>query len=1133
MTMRRVIAWTLSAGLIAAATAIAPFETYAQAGRAGTRSAQASAVAFYEPGISPDGREIAFVSGGDIWSVAATGGAARLLVAHPADDRRPLFSPDGGHLAFVSTRTGHGDIYLLTLATGELRRLTFDDAAEMLDAWSPDGEWIYFSSSAREVSGLNDIFRIRARGGTAIPVVRDRYTNEFGASVAPDGRVAFAARGIASNQWWRHGHSHIDESELWVKRPDGKGVEAFERLVDRGAKALWPMWAPDGRAVYYVSDANGHENIWMKPLDDAPRPITSFTRGRVLWPSLSRDGGSLAFERDFGIWLLDVGTGRTARLDIVRRGAVSAPAVERVRATGDYQTLALAPDGKKVAFVARGRVFAASLADGGDAVAVTTSGMASGLSWASDSQRLVYVWEAEGATRLAVHEFTTSGQSMLTDGRWSAYAPRWSPDGRTLAYLSDGAAIRLLDLASGQDSVLSKGQYPGRFDAGQPLAWSPDGAWLAVLERGTKGFTNVHVVRVADGFSRAVSTLANTFADGVTWAPDGSFLLFRTGQRTEPGQVARIDLQPRVPRFREDRFRELFEQEPGTPGREAPEREAPDRRAPERQSPDRQAPEREVPERRAPRREPVSMPPSAPEAAPRKSGGPRAPASKPAAKVDIVFEGIRQRVSYVPMGLDVASLAVTPDGKWLVVSARAAGQQNLYAWSLDELQRERPVARQLTTTATAKAGIQATPDSKEIVYLDAGKVRVVDIAKREARGVELTAELDADFGELKVAAFDQAWALMRDLFYDEHWNGVDWAGERERLRPYVLSAATPDEWRRHLSLMIGELNASHLGISGDSSGVRPQTGRLGLDVDWDEYAEHGRVRVASLVPLGPAALAGGIRPGDYLVSLGGTRLDAATNLEAVLQHTIGKRLELGVSPTPDGAAARTVVVKPVDLPTERGLRYRAWVEERRAYVERVSGGRLGYVHLPDMGAGSLDQLHVDLDAENHGREGVVIDIRNNNGGFVNAYVLDVFSRRPYLGMTMRGGTMAPARAALGQRALERPTVLVTNQHSLSDAEDLTEGYRALGLGKVVGEPTAGWIIYTWNARLVDGSVFRLPRVRITGADGKDMENNPRPVDVSVTRPLGEDATGRDSQLDVAVRTLLDTLDADRAPNRAR
>ncbi|HKE59912.1 MAG TPA: hypothetical protein VKB46_24545, partial [Pyrinomonadaceae bacterium] len=180
---------------------------------------------FTEPALSPDRKEIAFVSGGDIWTVPATGGVAALLVSHPANESRPLYSPDGKQLAFVSTRTGNGDIYVLTLASGELKRLTFDDGLDQLDAWSRDGRWLYFSSASRDVGNLNDVFRVSVEGGTAMQVSADRYTNEYFSAPSPDGTtLAFTARGIVSGQWWRKGHSHIDESEVWLLRGfDGTG----------------------------------------------------------------------------------------------------------------------------------------------------------------------------------------------------------------------------------------------------------------------------------------------------------------------------------------------------------------------------------------------------------------------------------------------------------------------------------------------------------------------------------------------------------------------------------------------------------------------------------------------------------------------------------------------------------------------------------------------------------------------------------------------------------------------------------------------------------------------------------------------------------------------------------------------
>jgi C-terminal processing protease CtpA/Prc len=421
--------------------------------------------------------------------------------------------------------------------------------------------------------------------------------------------------------------------------------------------------------------------------------------------------------------------------------------------------------------------------------------------------------------------------------------------------------------------------------------------------------------------------------------------------------------------------------------------------------------------------------------------------------------------------------------------------------------------------------VQWSPDGKEVWYLQNGRINVVTVEGRATRQVAVTAEMDVDFDALKVVMFDEAYRFLRDGFHDSTMNGVDWDAVHAQYAPWAAGARTGDEERRVIAMMIGELNASHSGVSAPfSAGTPAYVGRLGLDFDRAEYERSGRFKVTNVLPLGPAAVAGGIAAGDYLLAVDGGRLAASVNLDSVLSYTIGRQVTLSLSHAADGASPRDARVKPVNLATERALRYRQWVEDRRAYVARVSNGRLGYVHMVDMGQGSLQQLYLDLDAENRGRDGVVIDVRHNNGGFVNAYAIDVFARRGYLTMAYRGaGQSAPARTVLGQRALEKPTILVTDQHSLSDAEDFTEGYRSLHLGKVVGEPTAGWIIYTSSATLIDGSQVRMPFITVRGSDGQVMEMHPRPVDVPVVRPVGESYSGRDSQLDAAVRELLQQI----------
>jgi Tol biopolymer transport system component/C-terminal processing protease CtpA/Prc len=1057
---------------------------------------------FTEPALSPDRKEIAFVSGGDIWTVPASGGVAALLVSHSANEARPLYSPDGMQLAFVSTRTGNGDIYLLTLATGELKRLTFDDALDQLDGWSRDGRWIYFTSGTRDLGGVNDVYRVSANGGTPMQISADRYANEFFSAPAPDGiTLAISARGIASGQWWRKGHSHIDESEIWLVKGTDAGNGTYERVTQPGgAKELWPMWSADGRSLYYVSDRvdsgnkAGAQNIWATTPGRAGfRRVSNFTDGRILWPSISYDGREIVFEHNFNIWKVDTETGRATEVAISRRGASAGPGIDHLRLTDQISELQLSPDGKKVAFVVRGEVFAAAATDGGDATRVSSSpAEESQIAWAPDSKRIVYASDRDRTPHLFLYDFNTGSEAQLTRDTGDDSTPRFSPDGKLLAFIRNAKELRVLDLAAKQERLIVNGFFERPpIIADRPFAWSPDSKWLAYVPVGENQFKNVFIAQVDGGPGKPATFLSNVSSNTLSWSPDGTFVLFDSGQRTESTQLARVDLIPRTPRFREDQFRDLFKEE--TPRNTTPATR---------------------PEPRPASNQPPSETPTA-----SASNDEKKPAPKP---VQVVFDEIRRRLSLLPVGVDVNFQAISPDGKWVAMIANSVNQANLYLYSLDELSREPAVAKQLTATPGQKSWAQFTPDSKEIFYLENGRIGVVSL-EGKTRTLAVTAEMDVDFSREKMEAFRQGWSYLRDNFYDPNFHGTNWENVRAEYEPLIAGSRTPDEMRRLLQLMVGELNASHLGASAPPSGNQASTGRLGLRFDRREYEANGRLKVIELVALSPAALPGTIKVGDYLLAVDGRTVDTRTNLDEMLSYKIGKRVSLTVANSADGAGKREVIVRPVNGATERGLLYRQWVEQNREYVARTSNGRLGYVHMFDMSSASLSQLYVDLDAENHARDGVIVDIRNNNGGFVNVYAIDVLARRGYLTMTLRGLNASPARTVLGQRALERPTILVTNQHSLSDAEDFSEGYRTLRLGQVIGEPTAGWIIYTWNQSLIDGTTFRLPRMKITANDGSVMEGNPRPVDIEVSRPMGESLTGKDSQLDVAVKELLKQL----------
>jgi Tol biopolymer transport system component/C-terminal processing protease CtpA/Prc len=1036
-----------------------------------------------EPSLSPDGREIAFASGGDIWTVPAEGGIAHLLTTDPATESRPMYSPDGQQLAFVSTRSGAGDIYVLTLATGELMRITWSDQLDQLDGWSRDGKWIYFTSSANDIAHLPDVFRVSAAGGTPLEVSRERYLSEFESAPSPDGNeVALCAKGISFTQWWRDGHAHIDETEIWLK-PIADSVKA-KVLVPADSKHAWPMWSRDGATLYFMSDKSGAENLWsITAAGGEAKQLTHFDHGRVLYPSIGYDGKAIVFERNLSIWKYDIASGKASQVQITLRGLPSSPDVQH-RSESHFDEMALSPDGKKMALVAHGDVFAVPAKDGGEGQRLTqTPEREEDLHWSPDSSRLIYVSERGGHHNLFEYDFKTDKERALTSGAEENENPRYSPDGKMVAYTRNERELRVITLAGMADKVVAHDTMED-----PALEWSGNSQWIAFATVGVDAFRNLKVVQAAGGEPQFVTFLANgQSAFNIAWAPDGKYLLFETAQRSEDFDIARVDLTPHVPKYREDELREMFH----TPGAPPP-------------SPDQSK----------------AKEPAASEA--KKDADKKEEEKKKTEPIEITFDGVRDRLSFLPLGLDAMDPHISPDGKVLIFTARTENHANLYSYSLEENLKEPAIPKQLTSTAAPKSSIFFTPDSKEIVLLEGGHPRRITLENGQAKPIAASATFDVDFNQDKVTAFEEAWEVLNRRFYDADFHGKNWSELHATFAPYIAGSRTPDEMRRDINLMIGELNASHSGIRGPENHV-VKTGRLGLRFEREAFESGKGLVVREVVPLGPAAVEGNIHVGDRLVAVNDHTIEPHTNLDELLEDAAGRRTVLRIAGA-DGKE-REATVQPIDSATEAGLLYRAWVEANRAEVDKLSGGKLGYVHIADMSDHSLKQLYIDLDAQNEGKQGVVVDVRNNNGGYVNGYALDMFTRKNYLLMTTRGLPPAPSRQALGQRALGLPTILLTNESSLSDAEDFTEGYRSLHLGKVVGVPTAGWIIYTGGTGLIDGSSVRLPETRIQDLRGQTMEGHPRPVDVEVVRQPGETLDGHDSQLEKAVNELLSQLAA--------
>jgi dipeptidyl aminopeptidase/acylaminoacyl peptidase len=470
----------------------------------------------------------------------------------------------------------------------------------------------------------------------------------------------------------------------------------------------------------------------------------------VVWPAIAARAGRIAFERDFGHLDLDTATGKggggphhTPRRGGAARGRalVTDLAVLRPRLVSGRQ------EGR---FRRAGDVYAASAKTGGDADRVTsTDGPESDLVWSSDSNRLIYASERDGASRLYLYDYIKKTERPLTAGPVDS-VPRVSPSGKEIAFTRDGREIRVVDVASGRERPGGH-RHPSTDPPSSAGATSPGlqmGSTVAYFAVGERLFSNVWIAPAAGGGeARPASFLANVGSNAIAWSPDGAYLLFTTSQRSENGQLARVDLLPRVPHFREDQFRDLF-REGDAPGPGAVQA----------------------------RTRCLAGGVALPVAVARGHGQAGQSQSRSCSK------GSASARRLLPVGVDAGDQVISPDGKWVVLIATAAGQSNLWAYPLDELRKEEPVARQLTSTPGDKSDPAFSPDSKEVFYLDQGHIQVVPLDGKP-RALAVTAERDTDFDAEKTAVFTQAWTYLRDNFHDAAHHGTDWAAVRAAYAP--------------------------------------------------------------------------------------------------------------------------------------------------------------------------------------------------------------------------------------------------------------------------------------------------------------------------------------------------------------
>jgi tricorn protease len=1045
---------------------------------------------------------IAFTYLGDIWTADETGQNIKRLTVHRARDVYPRFSPDGKWIAFSSDREGNMDVYIMPSEGGVPKQLTFHSADDTVQGWTPDSRAVLFTTNRGE-DFTGKLYTVSVDGGMPRNVGADMSVY---AAFSPDGRKLAINR--KSQVYWRKFYRGANQSDVTIMDVAAK---KFVDVTDFDGMDTWPMWGRDGH-IYFVSDrdGNGLTNIWrVAEAGGKAEKVTTFTSGDVRWPSISADGKVIVFEHDFGVWKLDVASKRATpiKLDIAAETQEDMSEISEFNSQlDDYD---LAPSGRRIVFSIHGEVFTAPVEEG-DLRQITDSPWRDrDPQYSPDGKWIAFVSDRSGREEYYLIASDGTGEPQkITDLDVLKSSLSWSPDSKEIAYTSSDSKLRKYNVETKQTTELVSSKYGtiGR------AAWSPDGKWLAYSKPDHSRRNDIYLLPSGGGEERQVTF--DTFAySNPRFAPNGRKLYFI---RNEGGGFGGGGggQQPAVQIFAMTLERE--ERDPNDP-EERPEQaeEQAGRPAPQRQPPPRE--------------------------------------------ITIDWAGLKRRTRQLTrMPNAVFNFAISPDSRTIVfATSEGAGLRNIpVVYSIQE------DGRRLTriTAGAAPGGedgdgppggfggfgggiadFNFSRDGRTLFFREGRSVYSTPMAGggggagaalagagqaaagREGarRRINFVAKVKVDKPAEWAEMFDDAWRTMKYRFYDPQMHGKDWDAARSKYQPLVTHVGDRQELLNIINEMIGELNASHTGAApppgGRAGGV--STVHLGVDLAMDEPA--GRYRVTHIYEDGPADKDWvKVSVGDYLIAINGKPVKSGDNYYPLLNHRLNRKIEVTLNNKATEDGAWKTRIEPISMGAFNGLRYERWVKQRREMVEKLSGGRIGYVHIQAMNQPSLRRFEREL-RDNRDKEALVIDQRWNGGGNIEQELLALLGQRPYQIWQPRGTepSYRPLNGHFG------PKVVLQNWRSGSNAEMFPAGFRALGLGKVIGTPTAGAVIGTGSYSLIDGSTVRTPGVGVFLADPKrtNMENYGVPPDILVDNTPEDNLAGRDRQIETAVQELLKQL----------
>lgn len=1049
--------------------------------------------------ISPDGTQIAFTYKGDIYKVATEGGTAVRLTSQPSYEAVPVWSPDGRKIAFLTDRNGGGDIYVMNANGGKATRLTYNSATETPEAFSPDGKYVYFSASIQDPASsvmfpsgrLTELYKVPVGGGQVSQVI-----------ASPAQMISFNAAGTmflyqdqkGMEDEWRKHHTSSITRDIWsCDLSTGKHVN----LTNRAGEDRNPVLSADGKSVYFLSERNGKTfNVYTFDLNNPSevRAVTNFKTHPVRFLSQSNDG-RLAFTYDGEIYTK---SGNAAPKKVVIDVTIdeeNLPAV--ISVNNGASGAVVSPDGKQVAFTKRGEVFVTSVEYTTTKQITETAAAERQITWTPDNRAIAYTSERDGhwniyKAEIAREEDLNFPNATLIkeealfnakDGVERTY-PAFSPDGNELAFIQDRNKLMVMNIKSKKVRQITDGSTYARRNGGFDYSWSPDGKWfvLSVVDNKHDPYSDVAIVS-ADGEGKIVNlTQSGYFDESPRWVMDGNAILFlseRYGMRNHASWGSEADVMMIfLNQDAYDKYRLSEEDYALYKEVEKEQKKKEDKTADKKDTDDKSKVE-------------------------------------DTKKINVELDGIRDRVvRLTPYSSDICDAIVTKDGETLYYMSSAGKGYDLWKISL-----RKPEAKLAGKLDAGVMSMTLDADGKNIFLLGNKAMKKVDVKTDKMSNISYSAKMKLDLAAERAYMFDYVYRQEREMFYNKSMHGVDWERMTAAYRKFLPHINNNYDFAELLSEWLGELNVSHTGGRYYQAGAIEATASLGLLYDMT-YAGKG-LKVVEVIEGGPFDRASSqVKPGCVVEKINGEEISDDADYWAMLNGLVKKKTLISIYNPATGGRFDEVVL-PISASANSQLLYDRWVKQRAADVERWSGGRLGYVHIKSMGDDSFRKVYSDVLGKYNHCEGIVIDTRWNGGGRLHEDVEILFSGQKYFTQVVRGVEACD----MPSRRWNKPSIMVQCEANYSNAHGTPWVYKHRGLGKLVGAPVPGTMTSVNWVTLQDPSlVFGIPVVGYELADGSYLENTQLEPDVYVLNAPETAVAGEDTQLRVAVETLLRDLD---------